>query len=798
MKARKILKILLSAAAGLVVLLLLLLLGVKLALDRAPRYQAEIKDWVHQQIGYRVAFANIWPAFRWYGPELYFDRVELRSQDDQRVLARAAGGRVGVDFWHMLHGGKIFALRIELDSPYLSVVRIAPDTFAIASEIVLGGKDNSLLDIRINDLPSGTLAIRRGFVTVQDWNPALPTLELRAVSLDLRRANDLLTVRASADLPPVLGGTFKFNGAAHGSGQVPSLTWSGEVSARDMSFPGWRALLPEYLTRLQGGMGGFHARVLGEGQKVTHAELEFGARDVVAKLGEGDAERFESIAGALSMTRSGDRWTVQGRRMRAYTQGRHDPDSDIDVSWRAGDAGLLELDAGASYLRAETLLPLADLLPQKDIRARLREVAPTGEWKNMSVQLARKTVTDPWQLQCKAQFRGVGFEPVGAAPGLRGLSGSLAGDQDGGRVRIDSGSSVFNWPRQFPQPIALSPLKTELSWKRTGNAIRVEAPSLEIGTRGVALRAAIAWEQPGDGSSPSLNLTGTLDGGNVVDAHLFFPHEALPPQVLAWLDRAFIAGRLTHADLTFQGPVQRFPFRDGSGLFLIRALIEGLTLDYQEGWPRIENLTAQAEFRNEGMSARLQSGRTNGLVLDSGDARFADFHNAELGVQVALHGDVQDALQFLRASPLDAMAEGAFSGVEGRGAIKSTVNLFFPFKEFDKRKTLVHVDLNGATLNRTGETVSATELTGEADVDGSEVARADLKGRVLGGPFQMTARSPRNRPVTRTVLDFEEPSRPMRCAPRCRCRRACRWAGMRIGAQRSRWFRSPPASVRCT
>ena len=136
MKARKILKILLSAATGLLVLLLLLMLCVKLALDRAPRYQAEIKDWVHQRIGYRVAFANIWPAFRWYGPELYFDRVELRSEDDQRVLARAAGGRVGVDFWHMLHGGRIFALRIELDAPHLIVVRIAPDTFAIASEIV--------------------------------------------------------------------------------------------------------------------------------------------------------------------------------------------------------------------------------------------------------------------------------------------------------------------------------------------------------------------------------------------------------------------------------------------------------------------------------------------------------------------------------------------------------------------------------------------------------------------------------------------------------------------------------------
>ena len=94
MNPRKIGKILLFTAAGLAILMGLLLLGVKLALDRAPRYQAQIKDWVYRQTGYHIAFAAISPAFRWYGPELYLIRPELRSHDDSRVLARAAGGRV--------------------------------------------------------------------------------------------------------------------------------------------------------------------------------------------------------------------------------------------------------------------------------------------------------------------------------------------------------------------------------------------------------------------------------------------------------------------------------------------------------------------------------------------------------------------------------------------------------------------------------------------------------------------------------------------------------------------------------
>ena len=82
-----------------------------------PHYQAEIKEWVHAQTGYHIAFAHVSPAFRWYGPELYFEQLELRSKDDQRVLARAAGGRIAADIWQLIRSGKLLAGRIELDSP---------------------------------------------------------------------------------------------------------------------------------------------------------------------------------------------------------------------------------------------------------------------------------------------------------------------------------------------------------------------------------------------------------------------------------------------------------------------------------------------------------------------------------------------------------------------------------------------------------------------------------------------------------------------------------------------------------
>jgi uncharacterized protein (TIGR02099 family) len=751
---RKIVKILLYCFAGLLGLMLLLMLAVKIALDRAPAYQAEIKEWVHAQTGYHIRFARVSPSFRWYGPELHFDQLELRSKDDARVLAHAAGGRVAADVWQLISSGKLLAGRIEVDSPNIVIARLGPTSFALASEIKLGGNDSSLQTLTLDDLPAGKLAIRHAVVTMQNWNSALPQLTLQDVDLDVRRGDEGVTLTVNTRLPAALGGSLNISGNARGLGRLEMLNWNVSVRARDIAFPGWRLLLPEYLSRLDAGSGAFELAARGHGLTLSRADLDFGAQDVVTQLTEGPSATFEQISGVLSVIHSGDRWSLSGQRVRAVRSGRRDPDSQFDVNWRRSDAGLLELRAAASYLRADTLLPLSGLLPNKDVRDLLREIAPTGEWIDTAVAMARNAVSDPWRLQVQAKFRDVGFAPVGRAPGLRGLTGSIAGNESGGDLTIDSHTAVFNWPAQFPQPVNLETLKATLYWKRTGDELLVATPNWQMKNRDAGVRGKVAWQQSADGSSPVLTLVATVENGNAANTRNYFPRAIIAPPALAWLDRAFVAGRLSRADVVLRGPIRHFPFRDGSGLFLARCALDGMTLDYGEGWPRVENLAAVAEFRNEGLSAHFLSGRVGGIPVGSADARFADFKTGELEIHVSASGDAGDALTFLRATPLDASADHAFSGVEATGSMQSKVDLFLPFKDFVHRRILVHGHLEGVTLNRLGSTVKATDMNGDFDIDGGQVARADVRGRVLGGTFQMQARAPRNRPVIRTQLEF--------------------------------------------
>lgn len=754
MALRKGGKILLFAFAGAVGLLLVLLLAVKIALDRAPYYQTQIKEWINVTTGYQIAFARVSPAFRWYGPELYFERLELRSKDGRRLLARAAGARVAADLLRLLGSGTLLTGRLEVEAPEITVVHTGAGRFALAAEIELSGGDAARAPVTLEDLPSGSLLIHRGRFVLQDWNAAMPRLEFTAVEVAIHRDENGALVSAAARLPAVLAGDFQATLTVRGRGALSTLDWSARARVRQLALAGWHALLPDHLRRLGGGTGDVTLLASGSGADLAHAGLDCTANGVVAQLADEPAVRFERISGAFALDHAGDTWTLQGRRLRALRSGKRDPDSEFDARWRESGAQLLELKAQATYLRAETLLPLAGLLPQRDMRERLQEVAPTGEWFDTHVEFVRDDAFGPWRFSVGARFRAMGFAASGRNPGFRGLSGSVAGTERGGRIDLDTDKAVLAWPLQFAQTIDLRRLAATLYWNRSAETLLVATPLLEVQTADAALHARVAWRRPADGDSPTLTLAAGIDDGNVAQARRYVPRALLNPRTVAWLDRAFVGGHLSHADVVLDGPLRHFPFRDGTGRFFAHAVVDGATLDYHEGWPAAQHLAMVADFHNEGMDVRLLHADIGGLSFPEGNARIADFKTAELQIHLAANGDAADALAYLRASPIDDWSGRAFSAIEARGPMHAAVDLFMPFKAFDERRIRIKTQLRGIAIGRSGSPLAATEIVGDADLDGAHVVRADLHGRFLGGPFQMSARAPRGAPPVRSSLSF--------------------------------------------
>jgi hypothetical protein len=146
---------------------------------------------VHAQTGYHIAFARVSPSFRWYGPELHFERMELRSKDDRRGAGAPDGSRLAADIWQLISSGKLLAGRIELNSPNI-LIAPRPDQLCVASRSNWAATITSLEPSWMIYPPESWRFARDG--DHGGWNSALPLLTLQDVNLDVRARRRRLTL----------------------------------------------------------------------------------------------------------------------------------------------------------------------------------------------------------------------------------------------------------------------------------------------------------------------------------------------------------------------------------------------------------------------------------------------------------------------------------------------------------------------------------------------------------------------------------------------------------------------------
>ncbi len=748
--SRRVAKWLLYAAAAALLLLLVLIVAVKVALNRVPEYQAQLKSWVHQQTGLHIRFSAVTPALRWYGPELRFDGLELRSGDDRMSLAQARSGSVAVDVWSLLANARLLAGRIRLDSPQLTITRLGPDRFSIGSGVEFGGGHGDLR-YTLRRLPSGRLDIRNARLTLLRWNDTSPTLRFDSVGLALTRSGGRVDLGLDTTMPSQLSGTIRLRlNVADFTGD-DAMSWRADLRAREVSLPGWHDLLPEYSNSVQSGIARVDLDASGTGADAFKIKLDLLARDFRA---DGKARPLREVGGVFDLSRSADRWSFSGRRVRTAAAQGAAPETRFHAEWRSPAGVLASLRGQFDHLSIDALAPVVAVLPQKSLRERIAAYDLSGDFSDaqLSFDAAASAATARWSV--RARFNRAGFAPLGHAPGFKGLSGSFEGNERSGSLALDAPGTRVAWPEQWPAPVPFDTLRATVYWKREAGSLLVASKNLELGNQDLKLSAKFAWSDPGTGSSPELTVASVVRDVDASSAPRYLPRQKLAPSALAWLDRAFVAGRVPQADVVFQGPVRNFPFRDGSGLFLVRFPGEHFVLDYREGWPRIEDVSLDAEFRNQGLSVTVRQARAGDVQVQAGHAEFIDFKTGELSVHAESRTNADAAVKFLAATPLDALAGNAFSKVDGAGPLQASVDLFLPFKQFDQRRVLVEAQLQGVSLAYKGSKAAATQLQGSVSVDGAQVPRAQLRGQALGGPLQVRARPPRNRADLATQLEL--------------------------------------------
>ncbi len=714
-------------AVGLV--LMALVAGVvSQLLPLAERHPDRIAAWLGERIGRPVAFDRVETQWTRRGPLLRLDDLRLgegdraiRVGDAEMLVSQYAGLLPGRSFTELRLRG--LELTLERGDDGRWQVRGLP------GETTPGGDPFASLE------GLGELQVIAGKLSI-----VAPSLQIDArlprVDLRLRVDGDRVRVGMRAWMQPgrsPLRAALDFD-RKRGDGR-------GHVVADQADLAAWAPLLHVAGVAAEAGQGRGEAWATLRDHRVAAVVFDAAFDAVVlrgAVLADGRVPRtrFRQVQARARWQAIPGGWRLDAPRLRI---GEGGVVRTLDGLVLAGGERQAVL---ARHLDAGPLLQVAALSDRMvpGLRQWLSAAKPQATAHDLVFAAGNGVV------RASGRLEGIGFAPVGHAPGFTGMAGTLRGDAHGLAFEFDPGAPFrFDWPSGFgvPHPARLQGTvagwREGAGWRFGTRSLRVRGPDFGVDVRGGM------WFQ-GDGTRPWIDLAARVQPTAITAARGFWIHHLMAPAAIHWLDAALQGGRVEEGRALVSGDLDDWPFRaapgaPARGLFKATARIADATLKFQPDWPAAEHVDGDITFIADGFSVSGK-GVLAGVGIRHFDAGIEHFGRAPLKVAAQGGGDASTLLSLLRHSPLQEEYGDTLDNLVASGLASVTFGLELPLHHEGTRARIGgSVVLAGAKLSEQRWKLAFDDVRGRARYDSGGFVAERLAVRHEGSAARLTLRA---------------------------------------------------------
>lgn len=751
--------------AGFIILLAVLLTAARLLLPQLGGYKAELEQQISQVLGQPVQVRDFEVGWHGDGPRLYLHQVRLLDQAGTQTLFGFDEAYIDVSLPLTLYRRQIALHDLTLSGIELSLVRQADGEITLGEMSFPGaGQHNGDGAAVFRWLfRQNSLAIENSLLHWRDHRQGDYQVTMRDVNLLLRNSGEKHSLSGRLALPSTLGGQVRVMAEARG-GVDDFSDWTVDMYAEGagLELVQWLVDRPGLGMRMVSGQAelevwaGWRDNRLDTLKGYVFLRDAYLAPDQPVPEAPQDVQRVSSLFGEFAWQNRDHGWTLDVDRLRLEMDGVAWTPARVHVAQTPTERGS-RLELATTFARVDDLSTLLALssMPSQTQRQILLTTKPRGELRNtyLSLQLVDGKIQDYF---ARGELQDFALLPWQDFPGFDGLDATLNMNQSGGVADIGTRGAYLDVRQWFRDFFAVDDMRGRLAWQRRPDGLSVELRHLDIANQDAAVRLDGKLFLPADDASPVVKLLADFKRGNGAAASRYLPAKIMPEQSVAWLDHAIVAGKVTSGGMLLQGPIERFPFTDGSGRFEILFNVSDGILDYQAGWPRVEEIETQVAFVGKRMSIEAVAGKVLGADLKHVDVQIPNLRDkpAMLHLLGRAEGGADDVVDFLNKSPLQQRFGEFTAGAQATGPAQLDLSLTIPLQADTQVEThgLVAFDNSGVDFKRLGVDLDA--ISGIVEFSNTGVSAKSVEAQILGQPASIDIFS-EALPRDKTNLVFE-------------------------------------------
>lgn len=724
------------------IVLALLLSGARLFLPLLEHYQDELQQRISETVGQPVSVKEFGIGWHGLGPRLYLNSVALHDHSGERTLLSFRRAYIDVSVPDSIYRGQLAVSSLTLDGVELRLLHSLDGKYSLEGMQASTGTPQQGGAAAFNWLLSqDRLALENSRIQWRDEAKPDQALMLDHISVYLSNDGGEHHLNGRLQLPKSIGGNLNVIADARGLVEEdvePELEFY--LSGDGLKLSQWLSKTPfkgvtmgvdhvdvELWGQWQnGGITGVQGQVVAE-------ELELAAVDASADKAPA-AKRFQALSGQFDWRRGVTGWQLELDNLAPVVDSvvwpvtrvhvehyRYEEHNDLII---ATDYGRIEDILDVLALSTLTKTPLKDFINQAKPRGHLQEAY-------LEIALGKR---DERPFFARMQVDNASLDAYDGKPGIEGADLYVNLDHRGGKADIHTRHARLDIRPLFREAWQVDALNGHLAWQFGDEGLSLDMREIGLSNPDIELLAGGSVFIPAAEGTPVIDLLADIKRGSVASARSYLPTKIMHKNLVDWLDRGLVAGDLANGGLVLQGPLKKFPFRQGEGRFEVRANVSDAIVDYVDGWPRGEEVEASLAFVGSGMDILIVDGQILSSDIQQLALEIPNFFAkpATLSLFGNLKGDSGDLIDYINQTPIKALLGDVTDQATAAGDSELQLAMEIPFGPDQSIRTRGIVALDNADVDLVALGVDIKSLNGALEFGDKGLAAEGVLATVMG------------------------------------------------------------------